>query len=108
MQDQDLFSEFIDILRQCGCTEDNDVQVRYGTRVVLASFIKGGYQWMNDKNQDSDYSKIHVPWTATPAVRKRIFDPVVPGSIGYAFEKALHTGSAKDEEYFEDEGGGTL
>lgn len=96
----DLFAEFLDILRQYGCTEENDLMVRHGNRYLLQKFAELGHRWMDDEEEEpDDYDRIHVPWTTTSAVRtKRDFDPVVPGSFGYAFLKALETGSSKLEK----------
>ena len=91
----DLFCEFVDLARQYGCTEDNDYQVRHGTRYILSLYEKGGHSWMNyhEEGQEderlSDYSLIHKPWTAISGVIRRKFEPIVPGSYGSAFQEAL-------------------
>ena len=93
----DLFCEFIDLVRQYGCTEDNDYQVRHGTRYILSLYEQGGHSWMNHRESHqtkggskiSDYDMIHKPWTAISGVIRRKFEPIVPGSYGYSFQEAL-------------------
>jgi hypothetical protein len=90
----DLFCEFVDLVRQYGCTEDNDYQVRHGTRYILSLYKKGGHSWMNyrEEGQPSeipDYGLIHKPWTAISGLIRRKFEPIVPGSYGYAFQQVL-------------------
>ena len=92
----DLFSEFIDLVRQYGCTEENDYQVRHGTRYILSLYEQGGRSWMNHRESHetgdaeiTDYLMIHKPWTAISGVIRRQFEPIVPGSYGYAFQEAL-------------------
>lgn len=102
--DLDLFAEFIDILRSYGCSEENDVMVRHGTRFMLDMYAKEGYTWMKEKDfprekRSSDYSLIHLPWTATAGVlRCGNGDPVVPGSFGYAFWEALERAKADERK----------
>jgi hypothetical protein len=99
----DLFSEFVDLVRQYGCTEDNDYQVRHGTRYVLSLYKKGGNSWINYRENDQDdgslgnYDLIHKPWTGISAVIRRKFEPIVPGSYGYAFQKALDNVSEREK-----------
>jgi len=93
--DLDLFAEFLDILRQCGCTEDNDLMVRHGARFFLKKFKDLGSTWML-KSSKSDYSLIHLPWTAIGGLRRKEVEPVVPGSMGYGFKKALERGTEAD------------
>lgn len=92
----DLMCEFVDLIRQYGCTEENDYQLRHGTRFILSLYEKAGHSWMNYKEKDEkdgdvipDYDMIHKPWTAISGVIQRAFEPIVPGSYGYAFEKAI-------------------
>ena len=94
--DLDLFAEFVDLLRQYGCTEDNDVMVRDGSRFFLQYFKAMNFTWMPDRNDPDvpDYYLIHVPWCAIAALRRREVEPVVPGSYGYGFRKALERGAA--------------
>ena len=47
----DLFCEFVDLVRQYGCTEDNDYQVRHGTRYILSLYEKAGHSWMNYREE---------------------------------------------------------
>lgn len=42
----DLLASFVDSLRQYGCTAENDVQVRDGTRYLLKVFHEGKDRWM--------------------------------------------------------------
>jgi hypothetical protein len=100
----DLVCEFIDLVRQYGCSEEDDYQVRHGSRYILSLYEKAGHSWMNyrEKREQKpgyeveDYDLIHKPWTATSGVGRRDFEPVVPGSYGYAFQKVLErTGKAK-------------
>ena len=101
--DLDLFAEFIDILRSYGCSEENDVMVRHGTRFMLDQYAKEGYTWMKEKDypaklRPDDYDLIHLPWTAAAGVfRCGNGDPVVPGSFGYAFQEALERGTNTNE-----------
>lgn len=93
----DLFAEFLDILRQCGCTEDNDLMVRHGARYFLKVFKDLGSTWMPAKSDSrSDYSRIHLPWTAIGGLRRKEMEPLVPGSMGYGFKKALERGQEAD------------
>lgn len=94
----DLVAEFIDIFRQYGCTEANDYQLRHGTRFVLSLYKKAGRSWIaHGKSDTSDYNNIHKPWTGISGVEPRMFEPVVPGSYGYAFQQAMAK-AAKNEE----------
>ena len=94
----DLFCEFVDLVRQYGCTEETDYQVRHGTRYILSLYLQGGHSWMNyredgqppDEDESiDDYDLIHKPWTAISGVIRRKFEPIVPGSYGHAFQEAL-------------------
>jgi hypothetical protein len=84
----DLFAEFVDSLRQYGCTAENDVQVRDGTRYLLKVFHDSNDRWM-DYRQDGetdadldDYALIHKPWTGVLGVRVRKLEQPNPGTIG--------------------------
>jgi hypothetical protein len=81
----DLFASFVDTLRQYGCTPQNDIQVRDGTRYLLRLFHGGDDRWM-DFRQDGetdatieDYDLVHYPWTAILGVRTRRL--VHPGEV---------------------------
>jgi hypothetical protein len=90
--DPDLMAEFIDILRNFGCTEDDDLMVRYGSRMFIHAFKQNGATFMSCTRDD--YSTIHGPWTAIAAVDRREWEPIVPGSHGYDFRKAFERGEA--------------
>ena len=100
----DLFCEFVDLVRQYGCTEENDYQVRHGSRYILSLYKKGGHSWMNYKEdwengeeEIEDYSLIHKPWTAISGLIRRKFEPIIPGSYGYAFNQALEKAKTKSK-----------
>jgi hypothetical protein len=83
----DLFASFVDTLRQYGCTPDNDVQVRDGTRLLLKVFHENGNRWMTDraegiKGDIADYSVIHKPWTRTLGIRPRQMEEPRPSTYG--------------------------
>jgi hypothetical protein len=97
MGELDLLAEFVDSLRQYGCTEENDMQVRDGTRYLLKVFHDGKDRWMNyrepgetDKDLD-DYDLIHKPWSATIGIRPRVPEPAAPGTYGGVVRKWLPT-----------------
>ena len=46
MGELDLVAEFVDLFRQYGCTEQDDLQVRDGTRYLLKLFHGAGDRWM--------------------------------------------------------------
>jgi hypothetical protein len=84
----DLFASIVDTLRQYGCTAENDVQVRDGTRFLLKIFHKGNDRWMayrqkgeTDANID-DYGLVHYPWTSVLGVRDRKLEEPKPGTVG--------------------------
>jgi hypothetical protein len=86
----DLFASFVDTLRQYGCTPENDIQVRDGTRYLLRLFHQGNDRWMafrQDGETDAtidDYGLVHYPWTAILGVRTRRLehpDPIVHGDL---------------------------
>ena len=84
----DLFASFLDTLRQYGCTAENDIQVRDGTRYLLKAFHDGNDRWMDyridgetDANIDDD-RLIHYPWTGVLGVRVRKLEQPKPGTIG--------------------------
>jgi hypothetical protein len=84
----DLFASFVDSLRQYGCTAENDVQVRDGTRYLLKVFHDVNDRWM-DYRQDGethadldDYDLVHYPWTAVLGLRDRQPERPTPGTYG--------------------------
>ncbi|MGW8205688.1 MAG: hypothetical protein ACWGMY_01865 [Hyphomicrobiaceae bacterium] len=84
----DLVASVVDTLRQYGCTAENDVQVRDGTRYLLKVFHVGNDSWTDyrkdgetDANID-DYGLIHYPWTSVLGVRVRKFEEPNAGNIG--------------------------
>jgi hypothetical protein len=84
----DLVAEFIDNFRQYGCTEENDRQVRDGTRYLLDLYHAAGDRWMNrrepgetDQNL-TDYDFIHKAWTAVQGLRPRVPEPAEDGTYG--------------------------
>ena len=84
----DLFASIVDTLRQYGCTAENDIQVRDGSRYLLKVFHEGNDRWMayrqdgeTDANID-DYGLIHYPWTSVLGVRVRKLEQPRPGTIG--------------------------
>jgi hypothetical protein len=88
MGELDLVAEFVDSLRQYGCTEENDLQVRDGTRYLLNIFHAGGDRWMTYREQDEtdedidDYDLVHKAWTGILGVRARAIEPAEPGTYG--------------------------
>ena len=92
----DLLAEFVDLLRQFGCSEDNDLQVRDGTRYLLSLYHSAGESWMahrepNEHRHSSDYDLLHKPWTGISGVRRRIAEPPSEGTYGNVF-RALFPG----------------
>jgi hypothetical protein len=83
----DLFASFVDTLRQYGCTPENDIQVRDGTRYLLKLFHKGNDRWMSFRQAGEtdatidDYGLVHYPWTAILGVRARRLEQ--PGPIDH-------------------------
>ncbi len=86
--DRDLFSLFVDTLRQYGCNAKNDVQVRDGTRYLLTDFHKRNDKWMNYSEKRKtftdpiEYIKIHHVWTALLGIRDRKLERPKPGTYG--------------------------
>ncbi|HLH30824.1 MAG TPA: hypothetical protein VKY31_06445, partial [Terriglobia bacterium] len=94
MGELDLVAEFVDLFRQYGCTESNDLQLRDGTRYLLRLFHASGDHWMAYREPDEprnidDYSMIHKPWTGIGGVRARVPEPVLPGTYGSIIRKWL-------------------
>lgn len=93
--DRDLFSLFVDALRQYGCTPENDVQVRDGTRYLLNDFHKRDDKWMNYHEERKtftdpiEYIQIHHAWTAVLGVRDRKLEPPKPGTYGSVVRRWL-------------------
>ncbi|MFD1211589.1 hypothetical protein ACFQ36_05990 [Arthrobacter sp. GCM10027362] len=88
MGELDLVAEFVDSLRQYGCTPENDLQVRDGTRFLLDLFQAGGDRWMTyrepgEKDKDvTNYDLVHKAWTAVLGIRERTIEPAEPGTYG--------------------------
>lgn len=88
MGELDLVAEFVDSFRQYGCTEENDLQVRDGTRYLLKLFHAGGDRWMTYREPDEtdedvdDYDAIHKAWTGILGVRARVLEPAEQGTYG--------------------------
>jgi hypothetical protein len=83
----DLLSEFVDLLRQYGCTEENDLQVRDGTRYLLELFRGAGESWVayfgpGESQDESFYDSVHKPWTGMAGVRARVMEQPVAGTYG--------------------------
>ncbi|PHP64790.1 hypothetical protein CSC94_22590 [Zhengella mangrovi] len=94
-EELDLFASFVDTLRQYGCTETNDVQVRDGTRFLLQVFYDGGGEWM-DFRQDGEtddsidaYGLVHYPWTAVLGIRPRKPEQPQPDNLGGIIQRWL-------------------
>jgi len=87
----DLVSEFVDLIRTYGCTEENDYQLRDGTRFVMKKFYEELHgKWIDYETPDNHYNRIHNPWAGSAAVMLGgESEPVVPGSYGYAFYSIL-------------------
>jgi hypothetical protein len=87
MGELDLTAEFVDLFRQYGCTEKNDLQVRDGTRYLLKLFHAAHDTWMDhrepyDADTVDDYGKIHKPWTGMSGIRARVPEPASAGTYG--------------------------
>ena|GEM_PF-2006898 len=88
MGELDLVAEFVDSLRQYGCTPENDRQVLDGTRYLLDVFHAGGDSWMAYREPDEEdadvesYDFIHKAWTGVLGVRERHIEPAAPGTYG--------------------------
>jgi hypothetical protein len=87
MGELDLVAEFVDLFRQYGCTEKNDLQLRDGTRYLLRLFHAAGDHWMayrrpHEPAQTTDYDTIHKAWTGMAGVRVRIPEPAKAGTYG--------------------------
>jgi len=87
MGELDLVAEFVDLFRQYGCTEQNDLQVRDGTRYLLKLFHSAGDHWMAYRERyepakTSDYDAVHKAWTGMSGVRVRVPEPAKLGTYG--------------------------
>ncbi len=84
----DLFASFMDTLRQYGCSESNDLQVRDGARYMLKVFHSNNDRWMNYRQGSAknakldDYNLIHHPWTAILGLHMRQPEHPKPGTYG--------------------------
>ncbi len=91
----DLFASFVDTLRQYGCTPENDVQVRDGTRFMLEIFHDNKDRWIdydqeNEADDDrDDYKIIHDPWTTVLGIRDRKLEQPKPGTYGALIRRWL-------------------
>ena len=87
MGELDLTAEFVDLFRQYGCDENNDRQLRDGSRYLLALYKQSGEKWMNyrepyETKSCNPYDLMHKPWTAIAGLRRRQFEPRVGGNYG--------------------------
>jgi hypothetical protein len=86
MGELDLIAEFVDSLRQYGCTPENDLQVRDGTRYMLGLFAAAGGSWLRHleegETDPDDYDLIHKAWTAVLGIRPRNIEEPLPGTYG--------------------------
>ncbi len=86
MGELDLIAEFVDSLRQYGCTPENDLQVRDGTRYMLGLFHAAGDSWLKHLEEGEvgpdDYDLIHKAWTAVLGIRPRNIEEPVEGTYG--------------------------
>jgi hypothetical protein len=87
MGELDMVAEFTDLFRQYGCTEQNDLQLRDGTRYLLKLFHTAGDRWMahrepSEPTNTGDYNEVHKAWTGMAAVRVRVPEPASPSTYG--------------------------
>ena len=99
----DLFAEFVDLLRQYGCTEESDAQLRHGSRYLLHLYGKTSDRWLAhrepyESKEISDYDALHKPWTAIAGLRRRVFEAMTPHSYGAAFRRALQSHARSPQE----------
>ena len=92
----DLVAEFVDLFRQYGCSEHDDLQTRDGSRYLLKLFKAAGNLWMAHREPEeraqhrlaadggkvSDYNIAHKAWTGVAGVRVRKLEPPGPGTYG--------------------------
>ena len=79
MGELDLTAEFVDLMRQYGCNEDNDRQVRDGARHLMKLYQAAGGSWMSHRESyeskaSNPYDLMHKPWTAIAGLRHRRFE----------------------------------
>ena len=92
----DLVAEFVDLFRQYGCSEHDDLQLRDGARYLLKLFRAAGNRWMAHREPEeraqhrlaadggkvSDYNIVHKPWTGIAGIRVRRMEADAPGTYG--------------------------
>ena len=88
MGELDLTAEFVDLIRQYGCTETNDRQVRDGSRHLMKLYKTADQKWMNhresyESKSSNPYDLMHKPWTAMAGLRTRQFEPNLRSSYGH-------------------------
>lgn len=89
----DLISEFVDLFRQYGCTEETDLQTRDGARYLLRLHRAAGKRWMDHRGPGEEnkephaYALVHKAWTGITGVRRRIPEEPVPGTYGGMFRQ---------------------
>lgn len=85
----DLVGEFVDSLKQYGCTEENDAQVRDGSRYLMRLFHDSGDSWLAYRetrlsasatatNPADPYEMMHKVWTGMLGIRPRTPNPIEP------------------------------
>lgn len=94
MGELDLTAEFVDLMRQYGCNEDNDRQVRDGSRHLLQLYQAAGGSWMNHRESyesiaSNPYDLMHKPWTAIAGLRHRQFETNHVTSYGHVANTLL-------------------
>ena len=94
MGELDLVAEFVEILRLMGCTPENDLQVRDGTRYLLRLFHAAGDSWIEHRepyetSRSNGYDRMHKPWTGIAGIRARAPEPVSAGTYGGVFRKSM-------------------
>ena len=88
-------ASFVDVLRQYGCTPENDGQVRDGTRYLLKVFDRLDGRWMDYRQEGEsdaeldDYRLIHYPWTGVLGLRDRQMEQPEPGTYGEIVRRRL-------------------
>lgn len=92
MGELDLFAEFVDLLRQYGCSESNDKQTRDGARYLLSLYTKAGHSWIAHRESyesktSNPYDLLHKPWTAMAGLRIRALEPCTPKSYCAVFKR---------------------
>jgi hypothetical protein len=86
--DLSLLASFVDSLRQYGCTAENDMQVRDGSRHLLEAYRGSNNKWMNYRKEDGtdddpdDHDLIQLPWKAMLGLRGRQLEEPKPGTYG--------------------------